>query len=194
MVCFSKIKPNFGDFRRIILPGSKFDCVICKIAKTTNLCFLRIFILRFFISMNKLEFGQNDHRKDASHFSFGFQRMLCGAFWPKYEIWKILKIQNPASIDQFFKKNFNIIIFATFAIATFLRIKLCCVAIATDTQKTQLCYLRNCVFFAIVIRNFASIAIHFIIRIPTVKLKIPGKLFLKSNPELLLHSSYSFWP
>ena len=29
-------------------------------------------------------------------------------------------------------------------------------------------------------------------RIPTVKLKIPGKLFLKSNPEILLHSSYSF--
>ena len=29
-------------------------------------------------------------------------------------------------------------------------------------------------------------------RFPTVKLKIPGKLFLKSNPELLLHSSYSF--
>ena len=91
-----------------------------------------------------------------------------------------------------FKKIFNLIIFATFAIATFLRIKLCCVTIATDTQKTQLRYLRNCVFFAIVIRNFASIAIHFIIRIPTVKLKIPGKLFLKSNPELLLHSSYSF--
>ena len=32
------------------------------------------------------------------------------------------------------------------------------------------------------------------LRIPTVKLKIPGKLFLKSDPELLLHSSYSFWP
>ena len=30
------------------------------------------------------------------------------------------------------------------------------------------------------------------IRIPTVKLKIPEKLFLKSDPELLLHSSYSF--
>ena len=29
-------------------------------------------------------------------------------------------------------------------------------------------------------------------RIPTVKLKIPGKLFLESNPELLLHSSYNF--
>ena len=29
-------------------------------------------------------------------------------------------------------------------------------------------------------------------RIPTVKLKIPGKLFLKSDSELLLHSSYSF--
>ena len=29
------------------------------------------------------------------------------------------------------------------------------VAIATDTQKTELCYLRNCVFFAIAIRNFA---------------------------------------
>ena len=29
-------------------------------------------------------------------------------------------------------------------------------------------------------------------RIPTVKLKIPGTFFLKSNPELLLHSSYSF--
>ena len=29
-------------------------------------------------------------------------------------------------------------------------------------------------------------------KIPTVKLKIPGKLFLKSNPELLLQSSYSF--
>ena len=32
----------------------------------------------------------------------------------------------------------------------------------------------------------------FCIRIPTVKLKILGKLFLKSNPDLLLHSSYSF--
>ena len=30
--------------------------------------------------------------------------------------------------------------------------------------------------------------------IPTVKLKNPGILFSKSNPELLLHSSYSFWP
>ena len=29
-------------------------------------------------------------------------------------------------------------------------------------------------------------------RIPTVKLKIPGKLLLKWNPEFLLHSSYSF--
>ena len=42
--------------------------------------------------------------------------------------------------------EYDIIIFATFAIATFLRIKLCCVAIATDTQKIELCYLRNCVF------------------------------------------------
>ena len=31
-------------------------------------------------------------------------------------------------------------------------------------------------------------------RIPTVKLKTPGKFFLKSDPELLLHSSYSFQP
>ena len=31
-------------------------------------------------------------------------------------------------------------------------------------------------------------------RIPTVKLKIPEKAFLNPNPELLLHSSYSFWP
>ena len=34
-------------------------------------------------------------------------------------------------------------------------------------------------------------------RIPPVKLKIPGKAFLKSESrisELLLHSSYSFWP
>ena len=31
-------------------------------------------------------------------------------------------------------------------------------------------------------------------RIQTVKLKIRGKLFLNLNPELLLHSSYSFWP
>jgi len=29
-------------------------------------------------------------------------------------------------------------------------------------------------------------------RIPTVKLNIPGKLFLNAKPELLLHSSYSF--
>ena len=29
-------------------------------------------------------------------------------------------------------------------------------------------------------------------RIQTVKLKIPGNFFLKSNPELLLQSSYSF--
>ena len=28
------------------------------------------------------------------------------------------------------------------------------------------------------------------LRIPTVKLKISGKLFLKTNPELMLHSSY----
>ena len=27
-------------------------------------------------------------------------------------------------------------------------------------------------------------------RIPTVKLKFPGKAFLNPNPELLLHSSY----
>ena len=31
-------------------------------------------------------------------------------------------------------------------------------------------------------------------RIPTVKLKIPEKHFWNPNPELLLHSSYSFWP
>ena len=30
--------------------------------------------------------------------------------------------------------------------------------------------------------------------IQTVKLKIPGKHFRNPNPELLLHSSYSFWP
>ena len=36
---------------------------------------------------------------------------------------------------------------------------MCYVAIATDSQKTELCYLRNCVFFAIAIRNFAIIAI-----------------------------------
>ena len=29
-------------------------------------------------------------------------------------------------------------------------------------------------------------------RIPTAKLKIPGKAFLNPNHELLLHSSYSF--
>ena len=34
--------------------------------------------------------------------------------------------------------------------------------------------------------------VHVPCRIPTVKLKIPGKLLLKSDPELLLHSSYSF--
>ena len=38
--------------------------------------------------------------------------------------------------------------------------------------------------------NFTTILVEF--RIPTVKLKIPGKLFLKSDPELLLNSSYSF--
>ena len=32
------------------------------------------------------------------------------------------------------------------------------------------------------------------LRIPTVELKIPRKLFLKPNPELLLLSSYSFRP
>jgi len=30
-------------------------------------------------------------------------------------------------------------------------------------------------------------------RIPTVKLKFPGKHFWNPNPELLLHFSYSFW-
>ena len=34
--------------------------------------------------------------------------------------------------------------------------------------------------------------LNFVTRIPTVKLKIPGKAFLNPNPELLLHSSYSF--
>ena len=34
----------------------------------------------------------------------------------------------------------------------------------------------------------------FFSRVPKVKLKIPGKLLLNPNPELLLHSSYSFWP
>ena len=29
-------------------------------------------------------------------------------------------------------------------------------------------------------------------RIPTVKLKIPGKIWENQDPELLLHSSYSF--
>ena len=33
-----------------------------------------------------------------------------------------------------------------------------------------------------------------LIRIPTVKLKIPKKHFWNPNPELLFHLSYSFWP
>ena len=43
--------------------------------------------------------------------------------------------------------------------------------------------------------SFCMVSEHVAVRarIPTVKLKIPSKLFfLKSNPELLLHSSYSF--
>ena len=50
----------------------------------------------------------------------------------------------------------------------------------------------------IALKEFGSLTrvhhtkITYLVRIPTVKLKIPGKLFLKLNPELLLHSSYSF--
>jgi len=42
---------------------------------------LRIFILRFFIDLNQLEFGQNDHLEDASHFSFGSRRILLVHFY-----------------------------------------------------------------------------------------------------------------
>ena len=90
--------------------GSKFDCVIGEIAKTRIpqiakvakscesqiLFFAKIGNLDFpiFSWMNQLEFGQNDHREDASHFSFGSRRILSGSFLPKYEIqiWKILEI------------------------------------------------------------------------------------------------------
>ena len=57
--------------------------------------------------------------------------------------------RSPLSIDQFFKK----LQYSNFAIATYLKIKLSCVVIAIDAHKTELCYLRNCVFF--------TIAIHF---------------------------------
>ncbi len=82
-------------------------------------------------------------------------------------IWEIAKttISQIAKVAKIAKKIFNIIIFdiiifniiifATFAIGTFLRIKFCCVAIATGTQKTQLCYLQNCVFFAIAISQLS---------------------------------------
>ena len=48
--------------------------------------------------------------------------------------------------------------------------------------------------FDSILSRGSSIAPSITSRIPTVKLKIPGKRFLKSNPELLLHSSYCFWP
>ena len=42
----------------------------------------------------------------------------------------------------------------------------------------------------ITLLRFELVKSRFMTRIPTVKLKIPGKAFL--NPELLLHSSYGF--
>ena len=64
---------------------------------------LRIFILRFFLWMNQLEFGQNEHRKDAPHFSFGSRRIFlvhfdpnmknCGNLESSFD-WPIFKKQN----------------------------------------------------------------------------------------------------
>ena len=48
--------------------------------------------------------------------------------------------------NSFKKKIFNIIILASFAIATFMKINLCCVAIATDTKKLN-CVICEIVFF-----------------------------------------------
>ena len=59
------------------------------------------------------------------------------------------------------------------------------------TKKHQTKINRKCSL--ILDRAFATIN-HDCIRIPTVKLKIPGKHFWNPNPKLLLHSSYSFWP
>jgi len=50
-----------------------------RIAISVFLRKLRVFILRFIICMDQLEFGKNDHREDASHFSFGSRRILSGS-------------------------------------------------------------------------------------------------------------------
>ena len=72
---------------------SKSDCVICEIVKIANrdLCYLRklrIFIFRIFL-MNQLEFGQNNHRGDALHFSYDLDVSFLVHFYPnmkfKYE-------------------------------------------------------------------------------------------------------------
>ena len=108
----------------------------------------RILILRFFTWMNQLEFGQNDHRQDASHFSFGSRRNLSGSFYPNmtFKFEKFWKSRIQFRLTNFSKKIFNIKIFTTFAIAFFLRIKLCCVAIAIDTKKLN-CVICEIVFF-----------------------------------------------
>ena len=60
-------------------------------------------------------------------------------FYPNMKV----KFEKFCRLTNFFKKISNIV---TFAIATYLKIKLSCVAIAIDAHKTELCYLRNCVF------------------------------------------------
>ena len=53
-----------------------------------------------------------------------------------------------------------------------------------------------CLFIYFRLWNFYMaeklVSVNLRIRIPTVKLKIPGKLFLNPDPEFLLNSSYSF--
>ena len=110
----------------IAIPLSKSNCVICEIAKIANsqiakvakianrnLCFLRklrIFILRFFLSMNQLEFGQNEHRKDAPHFSFGSRRIFLVHFYPniKFKFEKFWKFRIQFRLINFSKKKSSI--------------------------------------------------------------------------------------
>ena len=74
---------------------------------------------------------------------------------------RIRHLESTFDRPSFSKKISNIIIFATFAVATFLKIKLGCIAIASDTHKTELCYLWNCVFSQSQFAILTIFAIHF---------------------------------
>ena len=88
---------NENECQTRVVKWTQNPLVLFAKLRNRNLCLLRklrIFIFRLnhcesiFIRINQLEFGQNDHREDAPHFSFGSRRILFRSFLPKYEIFR----------------------------------------------------------------------------------------------------------